>query len=45
MKKALFVDITFNTTDGPFKDVNLRKAVAYAINREELGKAVLRDTV
>ena len=29
-------DITFNTTDGPFKDVNLRKAVAYAINREEL---------
>lgn len=29
-------DITFNTTDGPFTDVNLRKAVAYAINRDEI---------
>ena len=29
-------DITFNTTDGPFKDINLRKAVAYAINRDEI---------
>lgn len=29
-------DITFNTTDGPFADVNLRKAVAYALNREEI---------
>ena len=29
-------DITFNTTDGPFADINLRKAVAYAINRDEI---------
>lgn len=29
-------DITFNTTDGPFTDINLRKAVAYAINRKEI---------
>ncbi|MBS6952811.1 MAG: ABC transporter substrate-binding protein [Enterocloster asparagiformis] len=29
-------DITFNTTDGPFTDINLRKAVAYAINRQEI---------
>lgn len=29
-------DITFNVTDGPFADINLRKAVAYALNREEI---------
>ncbi len=29
-------DITFNTTDGVFSDVRLRKAVAYALDREEI---------
>ncbi len=42
-------DITFNVTDGIFKDARLRKAVAYALDREEIllggqeGNGVVND--
>ncbi|MDP2816134.1 MAG: ABC transporter substrate-binding protein, partial [Rectinemataceae bacterium] len=42
-------DITFNVTDGIFKDVRLRRAVAYALDREEIlfggqeGNGVVND--
>jgi ABC-type transport system substrate-binding protein len=35
-----FMNLLFNGRSGPFKDVRLRQAVAYAIRREEIVKAV-----
>jgi peptide/nickel transport system substrate-binding protein len=36
MSGAGLYDITFNVTDGIFKDARLRKAVAYALDRDEI---------
>jgi peptide/nickel transport system substrate-binding protein len=36
-------NLTFNCTKEPFSDINLRKAVVYGINREEVLKQVLFD--
>ena len=37
--------IGFNTTKAPFDDVNVRRAFCYAVDKERIGKVVLRDMV
>ncbi|MDF9839396.1 MULTISPECIES: ABC transporter substrate-binding protein [unclassified Paenibacillus] len=37
--------MVFNTYEGPLKDVKVRQALNYAINREDMVKNLLQDTV